>query len=255
MYYFLSLLSVNDLGVSFSTLPTVLATLCLRARVIAFNVCLAQMFFIHLFSWTESGILLAMSFDRYMAICNPLHYATVLTNARIVAMGLCTVLRSFALILVFPLLLDRLPFCHPRNILSHAYCLHVDMIKLACTDVSLNSHYGLSIVLFTFGLDSTLILLSYVLIFRSVLAIASPGERLKTLNTCVSHVLAVLIFYMPMVSVSMVHRFGADMPHAVHTLMSLIYLFVPPMLNPIIYSIKTKEIQRRLLKMLFRVRS
>lgn len=164
MYYFLSILSVNDLGVSFSTLPTVLAALCFRARVISFNACLAQMFFIHLFSWTESGILLAMSFDRYVAICNPLRYATVLTNARIVAMGLCTVLRSFALILVFPLLLHRLPFCHPQNVLSHAYCLHVDMIKLACTDVSLNSHYGLSIVLFTFGLDSALILISYVLI-------------------------------------------------------------------------------------------
>ena len=92
MYYFLSLLSVSDLGVSFSTLPTVLAALCFWAWVIAFNVCLAQMFFIHLFSWTESGILLAMSFDHYVAICNPLHYATVLTNACIVAMGLCTVL-------------------------------------------------------------------------------------------------------------------------------------------------------------------
>ncbi|KAB0347407.1 hypothetical protein FD754_012264 [Muntiacus muntjak] len=232
MYYFLALLSVNDLGVSFSTLPTVLAAVCFWARVIAFTVCLAQMFFIHLFSWTESGILLAMSFDHYVAICNPLHYAPVLSHARIVAMGL-------------------LPFCHPQNILSHASCLHVDMIKLACTDVSLNSHYGLSIVLFTFGLDSALILLSYVLIFQSVLAIASPGDRLKTLNTRVSHVLAVLIFYVPMVSVSIVHR----LPHAVHTLLSLIYLFVPPMLNPIIYSIRTKEIQLRLFKMLFRVRS
>ena len=80
-------------------------------------------------------------------------------------------------------------------------------------------------------------------------------ECLEALNTCVSHVLAVLIFYMPMVSVSIVHHFGAGLPHAVHTLMSLIYLFVPPMLNPIIYSIKTKEIQHRLLKILFRVRS
>ena len=92
------------------------------------------------------------------------------------------------------------------------------MIKLACTDISLNSHYGLSIVLFTFGLVCALILLSYVPIFRSVLAIASPRDRLDTLNTGVSHVLAVLIFYVPMVSVSIVHRFGAGLPHAVHTL-------------------------------------
>lgn len=164
MYYFLSLLSLNDLGVSFSTLPTVQAALCFHARVIAFNTCLVQMFFIHLFSWTESGILLAMSFDRSVAICNPLHYAAVLTNGCIVVMGLDTVFSSFALILVFPLLLNRLPFCNHQNILSHAYCLHVDMIKLAYTDVSLYSHYGLSIVLFTFGLDSILIFISCVLI-------------------------------------------------------------------------------------------
>lgn len=114
-YYFLSLLSVNDLGVSFFTLPTVLAALCFRARVISFNACLAQMFFIHLFSWTESGILLAMSFDRYVAICNPLRYATVLTNARIVAVGLCTVLRSFALILVFGCCCTGCPSATPRT--------------------------------------------------------------------------------------------------------------------------------------------
>ncbi|KAM6172900.1 olfactory receptor 51I2-like [Erethizon dorsatum] len=254
MYYFLCLPSVNDLGVSFSTLPTVLAALCFHARVITFTACLAQMFFIHLFPWTESGILLAMSFDRYVAICNPLRYATVLTSACIVAMGLGTVLRSFVLILVFPLLLQRLPFCHSRNSLSHAYCLHVGMIKLACADVSLNSHYGLSIVLLTFGLDSALILMSYMLILRSVLAIAAREEHVKALNTCVSHILAVLLFYVPMVSVSIVHRFGAGLPHSVHILMSLLYLFLPPMLNPVIYSIKTKEMQRRLLKLIFRVR-
>ncbi|KAL4829987.1 hypothetical protein H8958_012669 [Nasalis larvatus] len=113
---------------------------------------------------TDSGILLAMSFDCYVAICNPLCYAAVLTNGCIMVMSLDTVLSSFALILVFPLLLNRLPFCNHQNILSHAYCLHVDMIKLACTAVSLNSHYGQSIVLFTFGLDSILIFISYVLI-------------------------------------------------------------------------------------------
>ncbi|XP_004717143.1 olfactory receptor 51I2-like [Echinops telfairi] len=249
MYYFLSLLSINDLGVSFSTLPTVLATFCFHVREINFDSCMAQMFFIHLFSFMESGILLAMSVDRYVAICNPLRYATVLTDARVVRMGLSVILRSFCMVFPLPFLLKRLPFCK-ANVLSHAYCLHPDLIRLPCGDITINNIFGLFIVISTFGLDSALIFLSYVLILRSVLAIASKEERLKTLNTCVSHICAVLIFYVPMVGVSMVARYGRHAPKYVHTLMSLVYLFVPPMLNPVIYSIKTKEIRRRLHKIL-----
>uniref|UniRef100_A0A8C5KQ15 Olfactory receptor family 51 subfamily A member 24 n=1 Tax=Jaculus jaculus TaxID=51337 RepID=A0A8C5KQ15_JACJA len=206
MRYFLSLCSLNDLGASFSTLPTVLA-LCFHARVTGFSACLTQMFFIHLFSWTESGILLAMSFGCYVAICNPLRCAWVLTSARIVAMGLAR-----------------------QDVLSAVYCVaHI-------------------------GLDSALIFISYALILRSGLAIASREERLKTLHACVDHISAVLIFCVLMVSVSTMHRFGAGLPHAVHILMSVFYLFVPPMLNPVFYSIKTREIRRRLLKMLFRAK-
>ncbi|XP_053418555.1 olfactory receptor 51I2-like [Nycticebus coucang] len=253
MYYFLSLLSVNDLGVSFSTLPTVLAAVCFHAPAIRFDACLVQMFFIHFFSWTESGILLAMSFDRYVAICNPLRYSTVLTDTCLAHIGISIVIRSFCMVFPLPFLLKRLPFCK-ANVLTHSYCLHPDLIRLPCGDTTINSMYGLFIVISAFAVDSVLILLSYVLILHSVLAIASQEERLKTLNTCVSHICAVLIFYVPMVSVSMVHRFGKHAPEYVHKFISLVYLFVPPMLNPIIYSIKTKEIHWRLHKMLVRIK-
>ncbi|XP_055278559.1 olfactory receptor 51I2-like [Moschus berezovskii] len=249
MYYFLSLLSVNDLGVSLSTLPTVPGTLCFHLRKISFDSCMAQMFFIHFFSFMESGVLLVMSFDRYVAICNPLRYTTILTDSRVVRMGLWAIIRSFCLIFPLPFLLKRLPFCK-ANVLSHAYCLHPDLIHLPCGDTTINNIFGLIIVMFTFGLDSSLILFSYVLILRSVLDIASRKERLKTLNMCVSHLCAVLIFYVSKISVSMTARYGRHVPRLVHTVMSLIYLFVPPMLNPVIYSIKTKEIRRQLGRML-----
>ncbi|KAB0353344.1 hypothetical protein FD755_023948 [Muntiacus reevesi] len=249
MYYFLSLLSVNDLGVSFSTLPTVLTIFCFQLRTISFGSCMAQMFFIHFFTVMESGVLLVMSFDRYVAICNPLYYTTMLTDSRVIRMGLWAIIRSFCLIFPLPFLLKRLPFCKV-NVLSHAYCLHSDLIHLPCGDITINNIFGLIIVMFTFGLDSALILFSYVLILRSVLAIASREERLKTLNTCVSHLCAVLIFYVPKIGVSMTARYGRQVPRLVYTVMSLIFLFVPPMLNPVIYSIKTKQIRWRLGRML-----
>uniref|UniRef100_F6T593 Olfactory receptor n=1 Tax=Monodelphis domestica TaxID=13616 RepID=F6T593_MONDO len=251
MYYFLSMLSFSDVAMSLATLPTVFRTFCLNARTIVFDVCLTQMFLIHSFSMMESGILLAMSFDRYVAICNPLRYASVLTNQVIVGMGLAVTARSFTTLFPLPFLIKRLPICR-SNVLSHSYCLHPDMMKLACADITVNSIYGMFVLVSTFGLDLLFIILSYVLILRSVLAIASREERLKALNTCVSHICAVLIFYIPMIGVSTVHRFGKHAPRYVHVLMSNIYLFVPPVLNPIIYSAKTKEIRRSIVRMFHR---
>ncbi|XP_044521824.1 olfactory receptor 51I2-like [Gracilinanus agilis] len=252
MYYFLSMLSFSDVAMSLATLPTVFRTFCLNARTIVFDACLTQMFLIHSFSMMESGILLAMSFDRYVAICNPLRYASVLTNQVIVGMGLAVTARSFATLFPFPFLIKRLPICR-SNVLSHSYCLHPDMMKLACADITVNSIYGMFVLVSTFGLDLLFIILSYMLILRSVLAIASREERLKALNTCVSHICAVLIFYIPMIGVSTVHRFGKHAPRYVHVLMSNIYLFVPPVLNPIIYSAKTKEIRRSIVRMFQRL--
>nr|XP_004050597.1 LOW QUALITY PROTEIN: olfactory receptor 51I2 [Gorilla gorilla gorilla] len=253
MYYFLSMLSFSDVAISMATLPTVLRTFCLNARNIAFDACLIQMFLIHFFSMMESGILLAMSFDRYVAICDPLRYVTVLTTEVIAAMGLGAAARSFITLFPLPFLIKRLPICR-SNVLSHSYCLHPDMMRLACADISINSIYGLFVLVSTFGMDLFFIFLSYVLILRSVTATASREERLKALNTCVSHILAVLAFYVPMIVVSTVHRFGKHVPCYIHVLMSNVYLFVPPVLNPLIYSAKTKEIRRAIFRMFHHIK-
>ncbi|XP_049636536.1 olfactory receptor 51F1-like [Suncus etruscus] len=249
MYYFLSMLSVTDLGLTVSTMSTTLAVLWFNAREISLDSCLIQMFFLHGFTVMESGVLMAMAFDRYVAICNPLRYTTILTNSRIFQLGLVMTIRTVVLIVTIIVLLKPLSFCR-INVLSHSYCYHPDILKLSCSDTRANSIFGLIALVLTTGIDTPSIVVSYILIIRSVLSIASPEERHKAFSTCVSHIGAVAIFYIPMTTLSLVHRYGHSVPKVVHSMMANIYLILPPVLNPIIYSVKTKQIRKAILKIL-----
>ncbi|XP_060222263.1 olfactory receptor 51I2-like [Meriones unguiculatus] len=252
MYYFLSMLALSDVGLSLSTLPSTLAVLWFDYHFIGFNACLIQMFFLHFFSVVESSVLLAMSFDRFVAISNPLRYASVLTNNVIIRIGVAITSRATLSLLPLPFLLKRLNYCPGKILLSHSFCFHADVMKLACADITVNILYGLYVVLSTVGVDSLLIVMSYSLILHTVVGLASPRERVRTLNTCVSHILAVLVFYIPVIGVSMIHRFGRHLPHIVHALVAYVYLVVPPVLNPIIYSVKSKPIRGAMLRVISR---
>ncbi|XP_003463438.1 olfactory receptor 51F1-like [Cavia porcellus] len=249
MYYLLSILSATDLGLTVSTMSTTLGVLWFDAIEITLDACIIQMFFLHGFTATESGVLVAMAFDRYVAVCNPLRYTTILTNYRIIQMGLLMILRTVVLLLPLLLLLKLLSF-YPVNVLSHSYCYHPDVIKLAHSDTQANSIYGLVGLVLTTGIDIPCIILSYILIIHSVLNIASPEERYKVFSTCVSHIGAVAVFYIPMIILSFVHRYGRSFPKVVHSVMANVYLILSPMLNPIIYSVKTKQIRKSILSLL-----
>uniref|UniRef100_A0A4X2KF67 Olfactory receptor n=1 Tax=Vombatus ursinus TaxID=29139 RepID=A0A4X2KF67_VOMUR len=246
MYMFLSMLTLTDLGLTLTTLPTVMRLLWFNARKISLEACCVQFFFLHGFSFMESSVLLAMAFDRYVAICRPLHYASILTDAVVRRIGMAIIIRCVVAVLPPLFLLKRLPFCN-SHILTHSYCLHQDMIRLVCGDTTINNcFYALGLVICTLLLDSVLILVSYVLILKSVLAIASQDERLKSFKTCVSHICAVVVFYIPIISLTMVHRFGKHLSPIVHVLMGNIYILFPPLMNPIIYSVKTQQIRSRI---------
>ncbi|XP_052032928.1 olfactory receptor 51F1-like [Apodemus sylvaticus] len=250
MYYFLSMLSATDLGLTVSTMSTTLRILWFHANEISLDFCIVQMFFLHGFTCIESGVLVAMAFDRYVAICDPLRYTMILTNSRIIQMGFLVIMRSILLIVPILLLLKPVSFCK-RNTLSHPYCYHPDVIKLACSDTRANSICGLVGLILTTGTDIPCIILSYILIIRSVLTIASSEEQHKAFSTCVSHVGAVAVFYIPMFSLSLVHRYGRSAPKVVHAMMANVCLLLPPVLNPIIYSVKTKQIRKAILSLLF----
>ncbi|XP_045412385.1 olfactory receptor 51F2-like [Lemur catta] len=249
MYYFLSMLSTTDLGLSISTLVTMLGIFWFNKREIGFNACLSQMFFIQLFTVMESSVLLAMAFDRFVAICNPLRYASVLTDLKIAQIGVAIITRGTVTLTPMVALLKRLSYCR-SHVLHHSYCFHPDVMKLSCTDTRINSAVGLTALITTAGVDLIFIVLSYVLIIKTVLCIASLGERKKAFSTCISHIGAVAVFYIPLISLSFVHRFGKRAPPYVHTLIANAYLLIPPVMNPIIYSVKTKQIRKAVLHIL-----
>ncbi|KAM9170914.1 olfactory receptor 51G2-like [Pangshura tecta] len=247
MYIFLSMLAITDLGLSIATMPTILGIYLFNSGEISLNACFAQLFFIHFLAKTESSVLVLMAFDRFVAICNPLRYASILTLPRIAKMGLVFVLRGVAIALPFPFLLKRFQYCRD-NVLSHSYCLHQDVMKLACSDITVNTIYGLSMAVLTVGLDSLLIFLSYVMILKTVLGIASHTECLRALNTCVAHLCAVLLFFIPDIGLAVIHRFRNGTSHLLKIPLGYVYLLVPPLINPIVYSVKSKHLRARIIR-------
>ncbi|XP_066475418.1 olfactory receptor 51G2-like [Tiliqua scincoides] len=247
MYYFLSMLAFVDLGLSLVTLPTMLSVLWFNHHGICFHACLLQMYFIHTFSIVESGILISMAFDRLVAIQNPLRYTTVLNKDTVIRIGTGVALRGAFLVLPGSILLNSLQYGRV-NTLSYSFCLHQDVLKLVHSDKRLNSIYGLTVVLLSVGLDAVLLILSYILILKTVLSIASKAECFRALNTCISHICTVLTFYIPMIGLTLILRYRKNAPPVVHILMANIYLLVPPLMNPIVYTVKTKQIRRRIVK-------
>ncbi|KAL8191413.1 UNVERIFIED_CONTAM: hypothetical protein K2H54_073634 [Gekko kuhli] len=154
-----------------------------------------------------------------------------------------------AVFFVFPasFLLKRMQYGR-TNVLSYPFCLHQDILKVARSDRRMSSIYGLLVVFTSVAIDSVLLMVSYIMILKTVLSIASKTERLRTLNTCVSHICAVITFYTPLIGLSMIRRYGKNAPPVVHILMANACLLVPPLMNPIVYSVKTKQIRTRIVK-------
>ncbi|EFB15407.1 hypothetical protein PANDA_021831, partial [Ailuropoda melanoleuca] len=242
MCIFLSMLASTDVLLSMATAPKMLAILWFQSMDISFGCCMSQMFFLHFIFVAESAILLAMAFDRYVANCHPLRYTTNLTLSVTRKMGLAAVVRCFIIRLPFVFLVYLLRYSHrgwfPKN-------RRKDRDAGTCRLLCENDLFNLKLKLTMYSILSKLNLIQ---INISIVAngIFDPSDANSTLNTCASHICVNLIFYAPAFFSFFTHRFGQKtIPHYVHILVTNLYVVVPPMLTPIIYGVKTKQIQDR----------
>ncbi|XP_065253941.1 olfactory receptor 52K2-like [Emys orbicularis] len=248
MYYFLFMLAVIDLVFSTAIVPKMLSIFWLDSREISFEACFLQMFFIHTFTVVESGVLLAMSLDRYVAICNPLRYNTIVTSPKIAQIGLLSLARGVGVVTPLTCLLTSLPYCK-MNVIPHSYCEYMAVMELACADSAVTDLYSIVVATALVGTDFVFIAFSYGMILHSVLRLSSQEARLKAFSTCSSHVCVILLFYLGGLLSMYLHIFKLGLAPHTQVLVADLYLVVPPMLNPVIYGIKSKQIRKRVFKL------
>ncbi|KAM9170992.1 olfactory receptor 52D1-like [Pangshura tecta] len=242
MYLLLCMLALTDIATPTFVVPKALCIFWFNLKGITMGGCLTQMFFLHMVSVIHSSTLVTMAFDRYVAICNPLRYATILSNARLAKLGLVGLIRAVLFILPLPLLLSQQPFCANR-IIPHTQCEYIAVVKMVCGDITVTRIYATVLTFVINGFDLMFIALSYGLILRAVLRISSKNAHQKALNTCTAHICVMLTYYTPGLFSSLTHRFGQGIAPHVHIILADVYLLVPPMLNPIIYGVRTKELR------------
>ncbi|XP_059108206.1 olfactory receptor 52N4-like [Peromyscus eremicus] len=252
MYYFLAMLSFTDLVMCTASIPKTLCIFWFYLKEISFSDCLVQMFFIHTFTGMESGVLMLMALDRYVAICYPLRYSTILTNPVIAKAGLATFLRAVVLIIPLVFITKQLPYCR-GNMIHHTYCDQLSVAKVSCGNIKVNIVYGLMIALLIGGFDILCITVSYTMILRAVVSLSSADARQKAFSTCTAHICAIIFSYGPAFFCFFLNRFGDRVIHpSCLIIVANIYLLLPPTMNPVVYGVKTKQIRDCVIRILSR---
>ncbi|XP_067151388.1 olfactory receptor 5AP2-like [Apteryx mantelli] len=243
MYFFLNNLAFLDVCYSSSVTPKMLVNYSVERKTISFAGCLIQLYFYAAFATTECYLLAMMAYDRYVAICNLLRYTVIMSQK------VCVFLLSGSYVVGFlnSVILTgsalRLSFCGP-NIIDHFFCDGPPLLKLACSDTHLNQVLILVFGGFNEVTTTSVVLISYCCILSTILTLRSAKGRYKAFSTCASHLTAVTIFYgtglFMYLRPSSSYSLGRD------KIISVFYVVVTPMLNPLIYSLRNKEVKNAL---------
>ncbi|XP_016072731.1 PREDICTED: olfactory receptor 56A1-like [Miniopterus natalensis] len=251
MYYLLSLLSLLDIVLCLTVIPKVLAIFWFDLRSISFSACFLQMFIMNSFLPMESCTFMVMAYDRYVAICHPLRYPSIITNGFVVKAGVFIVTRNTVLCAPIPILTAQLRYCG-KNVIENCICANLSVSRLSCDNFTLNRLYQFVAGWTLLGSDFTLIFLSYTFILRAVLRFKAEGATVKALSTCGSHFTLTLFFSSILLVVVLTNVSRKRVPMDILILLNVLHHLIPPALNPIVYGFRTKELKKGFLKLLQR---
>nr|XP_033779103.1 olfactory receptor 13C9-like [Geotrypetes seraphini] len=250
MYFFLRNLSFMEICISSVVIPKTLANLLSEDRSISFLGCTLQMYVGFSFGSEESMLLGIMAFDRYVAICNPLHYSTIMSNRNCVSMAVGSWVISAGLQLVQIIFIFSLPFCRSK-VIHHFFCDIPSVLKLSCVDTYFNDIVCMVVTVLVILIPLLVILSSYIYILSRVLRMNSREGRSKAFSTCSSHLAVVTLFYGTVLLVYL----QPDTGSADGRIFSVFYSLVNRMLNPLVYSLRNKEVKGALRKRIWRIKT
>nr|XP_004650776.2 olfactory receptor 56A4-like [Jaculus jaculus] len=249
MYYLLAILSVLDVILCLTVIPKVLLIFWFDMKPISFVGCFLQMFIMNTFLPMESSTFLVMAYDRYVAICHPLRYPSIITEQFIINAAIFIVFRNLIATVPTPVLAARLNYC-ASNVVENCICANISVARLSCDNIHINKLYQFVSVWCLLGSDLVLILLSYCFILRVAMCQRSGGTVTKALSTCGSHLILILFFYTLLLVFIFTNKAGKKIPSEVPILLNVLHHLIPPALNPIVYGVRTQEIKQGIIKLL-----
>ncbi|XP_075396536.1 olfactory receptor 6K3-like [Tenrec ecaudatus] len=246
MYNFISVFSFLEIWYTTVTIPKMLSNLLSEQKTISFIGCLLQMYFFHSLGVTEGLVLTVMAIDRYVAICNPLRYALIMTPQLCSQLSIGSCIFGFLVLLPEIVWISTLPFCGPNQI-HQLFCDFEPVLNLACTDTSMiiieDVIHAISILT-----SVSIITLSYLRIITVILRIPSGESRQKAFSTCAAHITIFLLFFG---SVGLMYlRFSVTFPPLLDKAIALMFAVLAPFFNPIIYSLRNKDMKDAIKKIL-----
>ncbi|XP_008581171.1 PREDICTED: olfactory receptor 6C74-like [Galeopterus variegatus] len=250
MYFFLRNFSFLEISYTTTCIPKLLAIMATGDKTIFYNSCVIQVFFAFLLGASEFYLLAAMSYDRYVAICKPLHYTTIMNSKICTQLVLSCWLAGFFVIFP-PLLLGlNLDFC-ASNIVDHFYCDTTPLLQISCTDTQLIEMMAFISALVTLLVTLVMVIISYAYIALTILKIPSASQRKKAFSTCSSHMIVISLSYGS--CIFMYVKPSVKQRISISKGISVLNTSVAPLLNPFIYTLRNQQVKRAFINMIYRI--